>query len=86
MTALAIIADRHRLVSGYDKGYICVWDLQKKIAIKIIPPTPRPVSFSAGKDGHAVGAKIIHLSFIGSRHDLISGDSDVCSNMAFRFF
>jgi hypothetical protein len=54
-----------------------VWDMQRKTTIKIIPPVPRPVSFSAGRDGHAFGAKIIHISFIGSRHDLISGDSDV---------
>ncbi|KAI9338393.1 Golgi CORVET complex core vacuolar protein 8-domain-containing protein [Zopfochytrium polystomum] len=75
VTAITLALDRNRLASGYAKGYICVWDLQKKVCLKVIPPVLKPFS-SPTKDGHAIGAKIIHLSFIGSRQDMISGDSD----------
>ncbi|KAJ3333381.1 Vacuolar protein sorting-associated protein 8, partial [Blyttiomyces sp. JEL0837] len=74
VTALAAAVERNRAIGGYASGTICVWDIQKRTTIKIIAPTPRVLTLTS-RDGHFVGSRIIHVSFIGRRSDFVSADS-----------
>ncbi|KAJ3030539.1 UNVERIFIED_CONTAM: Vacuolar protein sorting-associated protein 8 [Siphonaria sp. JEL0065] len=77
VTAVAISLDHTKIAVGHAYGIICVWDVIKKQNIKIIQPLPR----NAGEDtvskrGHLRNSKIVHVSFVGSKIDVISADNE----------
>jgi hypothetical protein len=76
VTSLAVSADQTYIGVGYAQGHIITWDLNRPSSPNInIPPRANDFIAKPDKDGHLLGASVIHLSFVGKRHSaLISGD------------
>ncbi|KAI9329341.1 Golgi CORVET complex core vacuolar protein 8-domain-containing protein [Obelidium mucronatum] len=82
VTSIAISMDHSKIVAGYSSGVISVWDFIKKQNIKTIQPLPRTSGASGESDtsvqkrGHFRNSKIIHVSFVGSKVDVVSADDE----------
>lgn len=77
ITSLALSADSTYVAAGFEKGTIIIWDLNKPSApILTIQELTQKDLARGTKEGHLVGSKIHHLSFVGKRHTaLISADN-----------
>jgi hypothetical protein len=77
VTALAVSADHTTLAAGHDTGHILTWELSKPGQPFLhIPPAPLFPLRDLKPDGHVVGASVLHLGFLGTRHTaLVSGDN-----------
>ncbi|TPX40324.1 hypothetical protein SeLEV6574_g06676 [Synchytrium endobioticum] len=73
VTALSISSDQSLVAAGYDSGFIVLWDIQKRVASRVIPPLSQ---WDGRKDGHMLGAPVIQIGFVGgSKSELVSGDN-----------
>ncbi|KNC99020.1 CORVET complex membrane-binding subunit VPS8 [Spizellomyces punctatus DAOM BR117] len=75
VTAVALAPDHNQLACGYAHGLIRVWDIQRRAIVKSIIPIGVQQEAKSKKDGHAQGAAIIHLAFIGTKGAFVSGDN-----------
>jgi vacuolar protein sorting-associated protein 8 len=71
VTCLAFSPDHNQIVAGYQNGFICLWDVKKKVLLKEISPVNDP----AIKDGHRTGAPISMVS-IPLRDVFFTSDED----------
>lgn len=62
------------VVAGYEFGHICVFDLLKKQLIKTVMPRK---SLDDKDDGHVVGTRVVHVSFVGPKDRFVSADEKV---------
>ncbi|KAJ3232105.1 Vacuolar protein sorting-associated protein 8 [Chytriomyces hyalinus] len=71
--------DSNKVVAGHAQGYVCVWDVAKRVLLKKMDP----VSDGTGKEsrfgpkaGHNMGAKVLHVAFVGKKLDVVSTDDE----------
>ncbi|KAI8612899.1 hypothetical protein BC830DRAFT_1134642 [Chytriomyces sp. MP71] len=92
ISSLAFSPDQTRVVAGHARGWILVWDLARRGAgggaggagasvapLRVIEPLSRvgAVGEDLGpKRGHYRGAKVVHVSFVGNRMDVLSADNE----------
>lgn len=75
VTALAFSADKTCIAVGHTNGHIFSWDLSSPFRYTFHVHAISPHGRKKGLNGHMVGSKVIHLSFLGKRHSvLIAGD------------
>ncbi|TPX30623.1 hypothetical protein SmJEL517_g05856 [Synchytrium microbalum] len=73
VTSLSISSDQSTVAAGYGAGFVVVWDIQRRIVMRVLPPVQR---LDGRKDGHMPGASIIHVGFVGgSKAELVSADN-----------
>lgn len=74
VTSLAISDDFSYIAAGHTNGHIFTWELTKPSTYNI-HVHPIRSDMLGRSDGHILGTKVVHLSFVSKRHSaLISGD------------
>ncbi|KAJ3147683.1 Vacuolar protein sorting-associated protein 8 [Geranomyces michiganensis] len=76
VTSISLGFDRTQLVCGYGYGTIRVWDIQKRIASRVILPITAEEREMGKKNGHAKGASVVHIAFVGSKGAFVSADNE----------
>lgn len=76
VTALGISQDHTFIAVGHANGSIQLYSLAKPTQpVRSVPPTTLALVSTGRKEGHLVGSRILHLSFVGERHTaIISSD------------
>ena len=76
ITAVALAADHTTVAGGHANGSIFTWEISKPAKPFLhIPPLDTKGLSASGNDGHVLGAGILHLGFLGTRHTaLVSAD------------
>ncbi|KAI9792355.1 MAG: Vacuolar protein sorting-associated protein 8 [Candelina submexicana] len=69
ITSLAISADHKTIAGGHANGSVFTWDITKA-ARPFLHIQPLEISQLVNRksDGHASGAAVVHLGFLGTRH------------------
>ncbi|CEH14166.1 Vacuolar assembly/sorting protein VPS8 [Ceraceosorus bombacis] len=72
VTALAISSDHTYVAVGHDSGHLMLYDLARPTLLaRHVSPVQAGDVFSGRKEGHLVNSRILHLSFVGTRHTAI---------------
>lgn len=76
ITALAISADHTTVAGGHATGHIFTWELARPTKPFLhIAPLDRSTLTDKRVDGHVLGAAVLHVGFLGTRHTaLVSAD------------
>ncbi|CAO1624080.1 unnamed protein product [Sympodiomycopsis kandeliae] len=81
VTSLAFSSDSTSIAIGHAQGQIYLYDLNKPTSpSRSISPLTSSEVKSGKKEGHLTGSKILHLSFVGTRHTAIysSDENGLC--------
>ncbi|KAI8929007.1 Golgi CORVET complex core vacuolar protein 8-domain-containing protein [Entophlyctis helioformis] len=73
VTAVHISLDQKHVLAGYARGFVMVWDVQRRASIKVVPPVTDMEQIGGKKDGHLSGAPVIHLASL-SATSFVSAD------------
>ncbi|KAJ3150392.1 Vacuolar protein sorting-associated protein 8 [Geranomyces variabilis] len=76
VTSISLGFDRTQLVCGYGYGTIRVWDIQKRTVVRVVSPTSPEERETSKKHGHAKGASVVHIAFVGSKGAFVSADNE----------
>ncbi|KAJ3032574.1 Vacuolar protein sorting-associated protein 8, partial [Rhizophlyctis rosea] len=75
VTSIAVSTDHNLLVCGYSFGAVCIWDAVKGVPVRTILPLRAEDRAAQKKDGHTRGVPVIHVGFVGSKGNVVSGDN-----------
>ncbi|KAG0236502.1 Vacuolar protein sorting-associated protein 8 [Actinomortierella wolfii] len=82
--SVAISSDHNYVVAGHSLGSILVWNLTKPPSAgpsRVIPPVNKETALSGRKVGHLRGSAVLHVHFVGIKHNEIASADD--QGMAF---
>jgi WD40 repeat protein len=75
VTAVDVSANGSFVLGGFEDGSIVVWDIKRDAIVRTLEPLNH---VSHRHIGHARGAAILHIAFVGDQnHEFIAADNQV---------